>query len=262
MAAFTPYWLKVYILNITFLRGFLENYNHTLVVVGWSLTVEETFYLLAPILFLLIGDNIKKYIVAFFVFFSFGWLLSVLSVDEFHGILWSHHKFMMTNTFFGHSFAFIFGIIVGVLNKRYRESSFKYFTVVGIAGILFSLVILSQVNNVLGEGTQGVYTWKGIFVWCIFSIPFIGALIWGLIHETTIVSRLFSSEIFQILGKCSYTFYLIHVGIVTNIISKFVTENVFGRFALLLLLSYLIWRFIEEPLNEGIRNGGKKYLGV
>lgn len=44
----------IFVLNITFLRGFIESTKISLLTQGWSLTVEETFYFLAPVIFLLL----------------------------------------------------------------------------------------------------------------------------------------------------------------------------------------------------------------
>ncbi len=49
--------MDTFFLNITFLRGFIESEKFSLVAQGWSLTVEETFYLIAPMIFFLL----KKY---------------------------------------------------------------------------------------------------------------------------------------------------------------------------------------------------------
>ena len=44
--------------NLTFLRGYFDDFLFTGISQGWSLTVEETFYVLAPLLFL--GINHKN----------------------------------------------------------------------------------------------------------------------------------------------------------------------------------------------------------
>jgi peptidoglycan/LPS O-acetylase OafA/YrhL len=262
LAAFTPYWLKVYFLNITFLRGFFDKYIGTLVGQGWSLTVEEVFYVLAPILFLLGANSIKRYFGVFIVLFAIGWILSFISVDMLHGFFWADHKFMILNTFFGHSFAFIMGIMVGVLNDRIKELNFKYVTVIGFSGLFLSLFLLSKFNNVTGHGVENVFTWKGIMIYNFMAVPFIGAIMWGLVRERTWLSSLLSTEVFQVLGKSSYSFYLIHFGIVHAIIMRFITENVFLLFLLLVLSALVLWRFVEEPMNERIRSGAKKYWRI
>jgi peptidoglycan/LPS O-acetylase OafA/YrhL len=261
-AAFTPYWMKVYFLNITFLRGFSDKYLPTLIIPGWSLTVEEVFYLIAPLLFILGGDSIRKFLLIFIGLFTFGWVLSFISVDLLNGYFWHNHKFMVIHTFFGNSFSFIVGILIGILNNRYPEIKFKYLTLIGFVGVFIVLLLLSQLNNVTLHGSENLFTWKGLLVYHFVGVPFVGALIWGLIHERTWVSRLFSTEIFQVLGKSSYSFYLIHFGIVHSIINKFISENIILLFISLVITAYLLWRFIEEPLNEGIRNRAKKFLAV
>jgi peptidoglycan/LPS O-acetylase OafA/YrhL len=51
------------ILNLTFLRSFFEEFLFTGVAQGWMLTVEETFYFLAPLLLLVITISKNKYVV-------------------------------------------------------------------------------------------------------------------------------------------------------------------------------------------------------
>lgn len=252
-AAFTPYWLKVYFMNITFLRGFFDEYIHTLVAPGWSLTVEEVFYFLAPMIFLLGMTSVRRYLGIFLSIFAFGWVLSFISVDLLNGYFWGNHKFFLLNTFFGHSFAFIVGIIIGVLNERVKEIRIKHMTSLGFLGVFLCLVLLSQVNDVTAHGVENIFTWPGISIYNFLVIPFIGAIIWGLIHERTWISRLLSTDIFQVLGKSSYSFYLIHFGILQSLMYKFLTQNLFLLFILLVAASILMWRFIEEPMNEKIR---------
>ncbi|MDP9229675.1 MAG: acyltransferase, partial [Bacteroidota bacterium] len=46
---------NILILNLTFLRGFFSDYRSTLITTGWSLTVEEMFYFLFPLIILFSG---------------------------------------------------------------------------------------------------------------------------------------------------------------------------------------------------------------
>jgi peptidoglycan/LPS O-acetylase OafA/YrhL len=41
----------------------------------------------------------------------------------------------------------------------------------------------------------------------------IASLLWGLIHERTWLQRLLQSRLLTLLGKSSYAFYLIHLGV-------------------------------------------------
>lgn len=257
-AAFSPHWLKIYFLNITFLRGFFEKYVNSLIAQGWSLTVEEVFYILAPILFLLGMTSIRKYVGLFFAVFAFGWLLSFLSVDVFHGYFWADHKFMIFKTFFGNALTFFVGIIVAILHGRIREFKFKYVTMIGFAGLIGSLLLMAYFNAAAVQGDENGFTWKELIVYNFVSVPFVGAIVWGLVRERTWISRLFATETFQVLGKSSYSFYLIHIGIIHALIGKFISENVFLLFILLIFAAMALWRFIEEPMNELIRSRAKK----
>jgi len=251
------YWLKVYLLNITFARGYFQKYWDVILSVGWSLTVEETFYILAPLLFLIASDSIKKYLLLFIVIFGSGWLLSFISIHIFHGFFWSTYGFMVSWTFFGHSFAFIVGIIVGVINKRIKTVSFKYFTLIGFSGLLISLLFMSRFAVMeVASPANAQSRWIWTFFFEYFSIPFIGAIIWGLIHEDTFVSRILSTKIFDVLGKSSYSFYLIHFSFINIIINMFISKNAFVHFAIILFVSILTWKLIEEPLNHRIRTWG------
>jgi peptidoglycan/LPS O-acetylase OafA/YrhL len=51
--------LGLYFFNITFLRGFFDDLKFTGIAQGWSLTVEECFYFLAP-LFLFLLKKVKS----------------------------------------------------------------------------------------------------------------------------------------------------------------------------------------------------------
>ena len=257
-AAFSPHWLKIYFLNITFLRGFFEKYINTLIVQGWSLTVEEVFYILAPILFLIGMTSIRKYLGLFLAIFAFGWLLSFISVDVLRGYFWPDHQFMVFKTFFGNAFTFIVGIIVAILHGRIREFKFKYVTWIGFAGLILSLTLMAYFNGRASHDEGSGFSWNELIVYNFVSVPFIGAIIWGLVRERTWISRLFATEAFQVLGKSSYSFYLIHIGIIHALIGKFISENVFLLFILLIFAAMALWRFIEEPMNELIRSRAKK----
>ena len=53
------YPIVLIIMNVFFVRGFFDDFKFTGVAQGWSLTVEECFYFLAPLFFIRIKKNIK-----------------------------------------------------------------------------------------------------------------------------------------------------------------------------------------------------------
>ncbi len=104
--------MDTFFLNITFLRGFIESEKFSLVAQGWSLTVEETFYLIAPMIFFLL----KKYGNIFYfmpiAFIICGIFLSKLLIGY---NIWGGIDFVMNYTFLGRSSEFFIGISLAVL---------------------------------------------------------------------------------------------------------------------------------------------------
>jgi peptidoglycan/LPS O-acetylase OafA/YrhL len=73
-------------------------------------------------------------------------------------------------------------------------------------------------------------------------------LIFGLATETSLIAKFFSSKPLQILGKSSYVFYLIHVGIFYLVVDK-LFGNLLVSFLLLNVFAVLLYYFVEKPLN-------------
>ena len=56
----------------------------------------------------------------------------------------------------------------------------------------------------------------------------------------------------QLLGKSSYVFYLIHMGIFVVILNKVSTNELF-QFFMLNIIAVLIYKLIEHPLHLYIK---------
>ena len=82
-----------------------------------------------------------------FCFIFFGILLvEIFQNCNFHGFM-NNINFMLGYTFFGRIFEFFVGITLGLLLKKNPNYNFKFFTVVGVLGILFSIYFLSILEN-------------------------------------------------------------------------------------------------------------------
>ena len=80
----------------------------------------------------------------------------------------------------------------------------------------------------------------------------IAVFYYGLITEKTILSKILRSKILVLLGKSSYIFYLIHVGIIATFLHKYVSNNMIV-FVACNVISIVMFKYIEEPLNNFIR---------
>jgi peptidoglycan/LPS O-acetylase OafA/YrhL len=88
-----------------------------------------------------------------------------------------------------------------------------------------------------------------------FILPgFIVLFFRGIIIENSIVSTFLSNRYMQVLGKASYTFYLLHIGFIESVFDFLRIENLLMVFVLINLISYLIYRFFEEPSQKWLVN--------
>lgn len=255
-AQYSNTYLKIYFLNITFLRGFFQDYIYSGIGQGWSLTVEEMFYFLAPVFFILIK---KKRIFLFIlpiIFIGFG-LFLVYFLEELNNYgfktfgLMKTNLFMLNLTFFGRITEFFIGIGLALLVKKQQHNfKTKYCTAMGatiIIGCVYLLMILK-----VGSG-DGRDSYPGVLINNLILPLFgIAPLFWGLIKEKTVLSDILSSRLFVLLGKSSYTFYLIHLGVFVTLLNKISTNFLF-EFVALNLVSILLYFYVETPLNKKFR---------
>lgn len=248
----------LYGLNVSMLRGFFENFKFSGIAQGWSLTVEETFYFLAPIFFLLIKRH-KIYLVilpliSILLGVSFVFLFSKI---DFHGFF-SSFDLLFNYTFFGRCTEFFIGISLAVIYKLDLPflKRFNYYTYTGILGIIISLSWLATLR---GDFHYGIGHPLGKLVNTLFLPTFgIFMLFYGLLKERTLISKILSHKLFVLLGKSSYIFYLIHKGIFVSALGKLgiTSTNPFSYvliFIALNIISILMYKYMEEPLNIYIR---------
>ncbi|MCB0508351.1 MAG: acyltransferase [Bacteroidetes bacterium] len=247
------HFIREYILNISFIRGFFTDYAFTGIPQGWSLTVEECFYFLTPLIILF--SNKIKTIYIFFFFFLFGFLMVLLFRNsDFYGFFGTY-KFMLSYTFFGRCFEFFIGIMLAkkmlkIKNENIMETKHGFKNT--LIGLLWIIVSISLLILVKGNEKYGVFTMKGILI-NNFLLPIgIAILFYGLIKERTIIRTLLSTKLMMLLGKSSYIFYLIHMGFISFWLSDLFNNTIIS-FILLNIFSVALHLFIEEPCNNLIR---------
>jgi peptidoglycan/LPS O-acetylase OafA/YrhL len=94
-----------------------------------------------------------------------------------------------------------------------------------------------------------------------FLIPLpIAVLYWGLIRENTVLSRLLSGNMAGLLGRSSYSFYLLHTLVINYIgVPLLLSRGGFRPLYVVLMLavtwiaSISLFVFYEEPVNILIR---------
>lgn len=249
--------LTEFLLNITLLKGFFKDYLYTGILQGWSLTTEETFYLLSPFIFYLIRRNF--FLVSIFLMYLVGIVLvTIFSKVSLRGFF-ADFRFMFWITFFGRCFEFFAGIRLALLVKKKWEKSGQriakgkgWCTVIGLMFILFCLAIL-HLNTAYYHLERGSGNTFGIIINTLILPIGVSVFFFGLITEQTVLKSALSSAPIQILGKSSYAFYLIHLGLLSAFVKNRITTNILLLYLIVLVASMMLFYLIEDPLNRLIK---------
>lgn len=248
--------LLVLALNLTFLRGFFERFAFTLAGQGWSLTVEECFYLCAP--FLLLGLSGRNWrLVAYpFMLLGTGLLLTTIGA-HFYERLFSFFgsiRFMLNWTFFGRCIEFLVGMALALLLARRPEHQqsgrYPLATAGGLLWISLCICAFIYLEKDVTVKHIGFYNYSSIFVGNVILPIGIVLVLWGLIMERSWLSWLLETPVFELLGRSSYAFYLIHVGVLNFVLDYFVTRNIGLKFVIINLVAIGLYKLVEHPIHS------------
>lgn len=273
--------LLLYGMNIFFVRGFFAQLWNTGIAQGWSLTVEECFYFSAPFIFY-IAVKYKKFYVQPIALTALGFLLVLIFRNvDWYGFF-GNFTFMMLYTFLGRCFEFFVGIQLALLmlNKGFGRANRIKYTYIGFLLIFVFVAIMSRLPIPNGA-VAGLQHPIGIILNNYFIAAAIALFFYGLLTEQTVMKRVLANPFVELLGKASYIFYLIHLGYIYNYFHswfdtlndwafnlydkwgvdwrspfEFGLLNLFYAFILLNVISIILFKFIEEPLNHYIRKSG------
>ncbi|MDF7810654.1 acyltransferase [Hymenobacter sp. YC55] len=245
----------VVVLNLTFLRGFFEKFIFTGLAQGWTLTVEECFYALAPLLLLtlkrrwqlLFGHAAALPLLGFLLVYVSNATGLATRYYEFMG----SYQFMLNFTFFGRCIEFFVGMGLALYLKRYPQQVAKGWkiTAVSVLWMAGCIYILSMVETPL-DLFKGTMDYRGIAVNNLLLPLGVVGLLYGLIYEQNWFQALLQTQPAQALGKSSYAFYLVHMSTFQVVLREYVTESVAIQFILLVALSWVLFHFIEEPIQK------------
>ena len=242
--------ISIFLLNISFFRGFFDAYKFSGIAQGWSLTVEEVFYIIAPLCFVIIKRN-KVFLLILPLFtIVLGFILVFIFQNSTFYTFMNSVNFMLDFTFFGRCFEFFIGMALAVYIDKISFKA-KFTTYFGFIFVILLIFLLSVIKvDEVSYGTDTVF--GKIINTLVLPLVGIAPLLYGLIKEKTLISRILSTTLFQVLGKSSYIFYLIHLGIFATIIQK-ISSNVALLFFVLNSISVLLYYTMELPLNNWLK---------
>ena len=190
-------------LQITLLKGYIFNLMFSGVSQAWSLTLECSYYFIAPWVIAVLKKRLGTVIIVLFYLLG---LLFVFHLNEPKGVILADAHFAFLYTIFGRIFDFIIGAWLALnINKSKKILHLRGKTYIGLIGMIGSLWVLYAFQ---GSYRFGFYSPLGA-IWNNELLPIFTMLfIAGLIKEKTAFRKILSTGLFQILGKASYTFYL------------------------------------------------------
>jgi peptidoglycan/LPS O-acetylase OafA/YrhL len=208
----------------------------------WSLSVEEQFYVLFPLLFLLFAKKIKLHMI----------LITLATVGSFALCIIAQYKSPIANFYLLPFRAW--ELLIGALGAYYvayrgnflqmHSQVHQTLSNIGLAMILYGLFCIDK-----DDGWPSVKT----------LIPVLGTLFILIFNDktATLSYRLLSQPVMVGVGLISYSLYLWHQPILAFIANEFpdrgdIIDKSIGIF-LCLVLSYLTWKYIERPFRDKSR---------
>jgi peptidoglycan/LPS O-acetylase OafA/YrhL len=228
--------------NIYFFKesGYFDSGSHLKALLHtWSLSVEEQFYIVWPLL-LFLTLKIKKTIYRILVLITIGAIS--LFFCEYYLTVNSSAAFFLTPF---RVFEFIIGTLIFWTNNfEFKSFAKESFSLIGVVGLI-SLSCFYD-NKVVFPGINALLP-------CFFSAI--------LIHNTgqsKYVSIIYNNQIVRWFGKISYSLYLIHWPFI--VFYKFLysqdldIEDQVILFITSTIVGFIICEFIETPFRENKKN--------
>ena len=230
----------------------------------WSLAIEEQFYMVFPLLFLLVNRKKKSkdgtYILnKNFLYVVLGLILVSLIA---HILLFDINN--ISRIYFGtdtRAFSLLVGVVGAILYPMERLHAkvtpqqnmlYSVVSLVSIATLITVMIYTSEYNTLLYRGGFLLVAILGLIV--IISSG----------KQHTLMSRLLSFKPVVFIGKISYSLYLWHfpVLVLTTPVSEIGNPNIFFvilRIVLTFAVAIVSYVFVETPIRK---LGFKNYINV
>ena len=198
---------------------------------------------------------------------------------DFYGFF-NSFKFLFISTFLGRTVEFFAGMVLAMIIRKADDSvsNFSLYTWLGIIGIACTnLIMINQ--PISKEVPFALYQPIGIFTNNVLLPIAIATFFYGLIKENSVVKSILGSKTGELVGKSSYILYLIHLGFISKLTSDWLHNTadvfyawldkneywwlsehlnytalvLFSHLLILTLISIILYKFIEEPINLYIR---------
>lgn len=231
------------------IRGFLFLDPHPIVVVGWTLVYEIFFYFICAICILIFNSNLKRFVFASVIIFTFFFYRLYLILNE-----------MENTTTTLSPILFIVGAVIFFAAKR------GYIT--RLNGPLFAALTLGGFVFLYGtRWNHGSLQWTLLSTVTVILFLSLEIKIRAL-NESSFMSRFVT--IFEKFGNISYSFYLFHLYIILFsfyvVFSCGITGYIGSISAFILsmpatiLISTVSYYYFEVPVNRFIVRTYRRFI--
>lgn len=235
--------------NILLLKGFTQSIKFSGIAPAWALTVELSFYLLAPFWLHAFKKATPSIILLFMVMLLLftGALANTIRVPIFLGT-W---QFILVYTIFGRFFEFFAGSYLAYYLLQEKPARPKRASRITVSGSLLTLFFLTTLIwlGTKNHGNLGLLHPLGFLVNNLGLGLSVTLLVYGLIKEINGVSKLLSTKVFQFLSGPSYIFFLLHFTNMSYGLKTWLGGNYIIWFISLWGVSAAGYYWIEKPLT-------------
>tara|TARA_B100001094_G_scaffold332896_1_gene407182 strand:+ start:2349 stop:4187 length:1839 start_codon:yes stop_codon:yes gene_type:complete len=241
-----PHDLEIYGKSLRYVCGFISNLffaKHTgyfdtaqeltPLLHTWSLSIEEQFYVIFPIMLYAIHRYRQHHMLSILVVFT---LISLLACH----FGWQHKASAKFFSLQARAWELLIGVLTALITRRYTVPANNSLALLGLGMIVYAL---------LAYDAQTPSPSLSIL------IPVLGAAFVILFaQKQTWVAHVLSTQALVSLGLISYSAYLWHqplFALTRRLLgTNLSTLTCMGLIASTLILSYVSWRYIEQPFRS------------
>lgn len=242
-----PGW-SYFLMTNNLYMAYLDNLGNSALSVTWSISIEEQFYLIFPIIVFFVRDKFLPYVLVL--------LIVAASIFRLQFTHWIPAYVLLPCRMD----ALAMGVLVAYVNfhKDIKVLVNKYFWFV-TAAMIFDLLICGFLYYLYGD--------LGVIKHSLFAFFFTGCLVLALSSNVVWYTKILRFKLLMWVGTISYSLYLFHyflLGVVHHIFGNKQGIGIYHWADILITLiallvtvvvSWLVYKKIEMPMVEI----GKKY---
>ena len=274
-----------FLVTMTMTQGFFQQLHHEGLPTAWSLTVEESFYVLAPLLFVILGRWAPRGDHAGFgltwrqafvrviglgvltaVLVGLGEALVLLARNQgwaWKGLMGSHFH-MWHSTIFGRFPEFAVGMFAAFVHRGVDLSrALRGWRATGLFVVTFAGIGACMWGKDLVADAPGTGAQLATYGLAYLLVVLAGGMILSLTVGDGIFHRFLSMRLMVYLGKISYGFYLVQLSVMMLPLTGLAEKLGAARLPVLLVLTNLfcavVYQLVEVPTRRAIvARWGKK----